>query len=152
MPVIYVYHQFHLVKTLINIGLVEDHRLLRKSIKSMLESNSCFHVSMEADNGKEFIELLSPATQPEIILLDIQMPVMNGFETAAYLKEHFPAIKVIALSLFKNETSLLNMLNLGAVAYITKNEEPEAFINTIMEVHNNGYSIKKDENMSNKVN
>jgi DNA-binding NarL/FixJ family response regulator len=105
------------------IGLVDDHVLLRKGLAILLEDNGYPNV-IQADNGKQLIEKLSSGDVPELVLLDINMPVMDGFATAAWLKQQHPSVKILALSIYDDEHSIIKMLRLGAGGYILKDCEP----------------------------
>lgn len=106
-----------------NIVLTDDHNLLRNGLAELVK-NLGHTVLFEADNGKHFIEKLNPAALPDIVLLDINMPEMDGYETAQWIKTNHPDIKVLALSMYDNETSIIRMLKCGARGYILKDSEP----------------------------
>ena len=118
--------------------LTDDHILLRNGLASLVKSLG-HTVLFEADNGKQFIEKLDEKNLPEIILLDINMPEMDGFETAQWIKQHHPQIKVLALSMYDNETSIIRMLKCGAKGYILKDSEPAELKAAIEAVISKGY-------------
>ncbi|HMI79801.1 MAG TPA: response regulator transcription factor [Ferruginibacter sp.] len=105
------------------VVLVDDHSLLRKGLTQLVESLG-YNVSFEADNGKEFIDKLDNKNMPDVVLMDINMPEMDGFQTTQWLKQQQPGIKVLALSMYDNETSIIRMLKCGAKGYILKDAEP----------------------------
>lgn len=108
------------------IVLVDDHKLIAKAIASIVNGFNDFEVIYEAENGKELIHKIKAGNQiPEIILLDISMPEMNGFETAQWLKENHPEILVMALSMQDDEQSLFKMIHNGAKGYMHKNIHPQ---------------------------
>ena len=118
-----------------SIVLVDDHSLLRMGLASLVESQGNV-VLYEADNGKEFLEKLDTNNLPDIVLMDINMPEMDGFETTQFLKQNHPEVKVLALSMYDNETSIIRMLKCGAKGYILKDSEPaelKAAINALMD-------------------
>ena len=78
---------------MIKVALVDDHALLRSGLASVINSFGNFKVVFEADHGRQFIELLKTQPKPDVVLLDINMPEMNGFETAAWIKIMSPALK-----------------------------------------------------------
>src|ERR671924_1864977 len=92
------------------IALVDDHVLLRNGLASLIQSFEGYTVLFEADNGKDLIEQLKTQPPPDIVLLDITMPEMNGYETAAWLKKNKPAIKILVLSMMDNESAVITML------------------------------------------
>jgi len=106
-----------------NIALTDDHVLLRNGLAELVKSQG-HSVLFEADNGKDFISKLNEVALPDIVLLDINMPEMDGYETAQWIKTNHPDIKVLALSMYDNETSIIRMLKCGARGYILKDSEP----------------------------
>ena len=120
------------------IVLVDDHTLLRNGLTSLVESQGNT-VLFEADNGKEFLEKLDKNNLPDIVLMDINMPEMDGFETTHWLKQNHPDIKVLALSMYDNETSIIRMLKCGAKGYILKDSEPAELKAAIEAIMNKGF-------------
>lgn len=107
------------------VAIVDDHLLIAKAIAGIIESFADFEVVFEAENGKTLIEKIrNPSSVPDIVLLDISMPVMDGFETASWLKENHPEILVMALSMQDDEYALIKMLKCGARGYLHKNAHP----------------------------
>ena len=106
------------------IVLVDDHKLFRKGIVELVNGFPGYTVVWEANNGKEFTEALPKSPLPDIVLLDITMPEMDGYETAAWLREHYPDLKVLALSMYDQEEAIIKMLTLGARGYILKDADP----------------------------
>jgi two-component system invasion response regulator UvrY len=110
-----------------NVVLVDDHVLLRNGLASHINSLDGYHVIFEAGNGNDFIKKLGTLSIPDIVLMDINMPVMDGYETTNWLKQNHPEIKVLALSMYDNEQSIIRMLKCGAKGYILKDIEPAEF-------------------------
>ena len=108
--------------TTVNPGvvLVDDHVLLRNGLASLIRSFGRFDVLFEASDGKDLIRQLKISRCPEIILLDICMPEMDGYETVCYLSEHFPEIRVLALTMTDTDSSVARMMKNGARGYILK--------------------------------
>jgi two-component system invasion response regulator UvrY len=106
-----------------SVVLVDDHILLRNGLASVINSFSGYQVLFEANNGKHFTELLNPANLPNVVLLDVTMPEMNGYETALWITTHYPQIKILALSMLDDERSIIKMLRNGAKGYILKDAE-----------------------------
>jgi two-component system, NarL family, invasion response regulator UvrY len=123
---------------MISIVLVDDHSLLRMGLASLVQ-NLGYAISFEADDGKEFVEKLKTAALPDVVLMDINMPVMDGFETTRWLKENHPSVKVLALSMYDNETSIIRMLKCGAKGYILKDSEPAELKAAIEDVMHKGF-------------
>lgn len=105
------------------IGLVDDHVLLRKGLVSLLQDLG-YEITIEADNGEEFIRKLKTQSPPEVVLMDINMPQMNGYEATEWLKNNHPSVHVIALSMYDDENSIIRMLRSGARGYLLKDCEP----------------------------
>lgn len=121
------------------IALVDDHILLRSGLASVIGSFEGFQIIFEADNGKSFIEKLASNPDPDIVLLDITMPVMNGFETAEWIKKNRPEIKVIVLSMVDDDSSIIRMIRSGARGYILKDSKPSLLKAALHEVLVKGF-------------
>jgi DNA-binding NarL/FixJ family response regulator len=121
------------------IILADDEDLFRKGIFYLLKEHG-FDIIFEAGNGSELVEYLQQHTQhPDVILMDIKMPGLNGVEATKQIAQLFPEIKIIALSSYITPTFITNMLQVGAVSYIPKNASPQEMITTIKQVVENGY-------------
>jgi DNA-binding NarL/FixJ family response regulator len=105
------------------IALADDHVLLRKGLADLV-SKQGYTVLFQADNGEEFLDKLKTNPEPDIVLLDINMPKKDGYETALWLKRNKPGIKVLALSMYDDEKAIIRMLKNGARGYILKDAEP----------------------------
>lgn len=104
---------------------MDDHNLLRKALGKLISSFENYAVLFEGDSGKELKTKITQHVIPDIILLDVNMPDMDGYETVRWLNKNYPQVKVLALSMFSDETTIIRMLRLGAKGYILKNIEPE---------------------------
>ena len=122
-----------------NIAVVDDHIMFRKGLAVLINKFPGYHVMFEAANGKEFIDRLNPILLPDIVLLDVNMPEMDGYETAEWLRIHQPGIKVLALSMMDTETAIFKMVKQGAKGYLLKDAEPEELKLAFDEVLNHGY-------------
>jgi two-component system invasion response regulator UvrY len=112
------------VKITSRIVLVDDHILLRRGLCELIRGLDRYDVLFEADNGKDFIKKLNPSLLPEVVVMDISMPEMDGYETTLWLKINHPEVKVLALSMYDNETSIIRMFKAGAKGYILKDTDP----------------------------
>lgn len=122
------------------VGVVDDHVLFAQSLQGLINSFDGFDVAFMARNGNDLINKLSTVTRdPDIILLDINMPVMNGFETINWLNEHKPNIKTIALSMDDDEETIIQMLKAGSKGYLLKDIHPDTLHNALKEVVNKGH-------------
>jgi DNA-binding NarL/FixJ family response regulator len=107
------------------IVIVDDHLLIAKAITSVIDQFRDYSVLYEAENGQVLTgQFRVQKNIPDIVLLDISMPVMDGFQTAAWLKEHHPAVKVMALTMQGDDESLIRMIKSGATGYLNKNVHP----------------------------
>lgn len=132
-----------------SIALVDDHSLLRNGLAALINSFEGYTVLFEADNGKDFINQLQTHAVPDIILLDITMPEMNGFETAAWIKQNTPSIKILVLSMMDNDEVVISMLKAGARGYILKDSKPALFKQALDSIRDSGFFM--NELVSNKM-
>ena len=116
-----------------DIIIVDDHLIFRQGLKSILSSLNVANVIGEASNGVEFIELLSELT-PDLVLMDIDMPHMNGFDSTVMAIEKIPDLKIIALSMFSNEEYYYKMLDRGVKGFILKTCGVSELENAILNV------------------
>ena len=124
----------------IHIALADDEALFRRGISRLIEEFERIELAFEAKNGQELLDqLIERDPLPEVILLDLKMPELNGIETAKILQKDFPDIKVIILSTYFSKSFVINMIELGAAAYLAKNTEPEAVEYTICAVVDKGF-------------
>lgn len=108
------------LETPINIAVIDDHPLLRNQVSSLLEDMG-FHVLFQAENGAIGLErIIADNLVPDVCIVDVKMPVMNGFETAEALREKCPRTKILAFSMNNEEKSIIGMLQNGAVGYVTQ--------------------------------
>jgi DNA-binding NarL/FixJ family response regulator len=125
---------------MIRIGIVDDHQLFLKSLGLLITSIGDMEVSLEALDGKDLINKLQTAkVLPDIMLIDVNMPVMDGRSTAAYIHKHYPQIKLVALSMKNDDSSVLGMLREGCCAYLLKDIHPNELEKAIHEIDKNGY-------------
>lgn len=123
-----------------SIVIVDDHILIAKALGSIMSNFEDFEVLYECGNGKELQEKFSVKNNiPNIVLLDISMPIMNGFETAKWLREEHPTVLVLALSMQDDEQSLIQMIKNGARGYLLKNVSPTELERALKIIINNGY-------------
>lgn len=124
----------------IRIGIADDHQLFVKSVSLLLHAIGGFEVVLEAANGRALMDALSKTNQPpDIILLDVNMPLMNGIETAVALIKTYPLIKVVALSMNTDDISLIGMIRNGCCAYLMKDISPAELQKALEEVYTKGY-------------
>lgn len=122
----------------IKLGIVDDHKIFRNGLKATLEECEDFEIILEASNGKELVGLLTTKT-PDVILMDIKMPEMDGIQTATYVHQYFKEIKILALSMFNEDKYIVDMMKAGASGYLLKNAEPEEIIEAVATVYSKGF-------------
>ncbi|MDG1331024.1 MAG: response regulator transcription factor [Crocinitomicaceae bacterium] len=124
----------------IQLAITDDELLFRKGMKLLLNGYEGINVSMESENGLDLINQLKNATElPDILLLDLKMPEMNGIEVAKVIRQDFPEVKIIVLSTHFSRAFVINMIELSAVAYLPKNSQPATVVETIRAVHSKGF-------------
>lgn len=107
------------------IAIADDHILVRKALTRLINSFDGYTVFFEVDNGTELKKQVAEAGLPDIVLMDINMPNGNGYDTTAWLHRNYPIVKVLALSMLSDEDVIIKILKLGAKGYILKTMEPE---------------------------
>jgi len=107
------------------VAIIDDHTLLRTALARLVNSFEGYTVLFEADNGKDLRMQIMQHHIPEIVLLDVNMPEMDGFETTQWLHKNYPHIKVLVLSMLSDEKTIIKMFRLGAKGYLLKNTDHE---------------------------
>jgi DNA-binding NarL/FixJ family response regulator len=110
----------NMMNPLTSIAVVDDHIPFRKGLVLLINLFKECQILFEADHGQEMVEKIRPDCPPDIILLDILMPVMDGFETASWLRTNYPEVKILALSTIESEEVILKMKERGARGYLLK--------------------------------
>lgn len=121
------------------IVIVDDHILIAKALSGIITTFKDFEVIYVCENGKQLQERFNSKELPDIVLLDINMPVMDGFETSQWIKDYYPNILVMALSMKEDEQSLVKMIKCGAKSYMLKNIYPKELENALEKLIENGY-------------
>lgn len=125
----------------VKVAIVDDHTLFRQGLSMLLSATPDVNIVFDAGNGSEMIKKLNDKELPEVILLDIDMPVMDGFQSAAWLRANRPQIKILALSMFEDERAILGMLRNGAGGYLLKETRGVELIHAIKTVIEDGYYL-----------
>lgn len=128
------------MKKPIKIILVDDEILFRKGISFLLSKEENIEVIFEASDGVELIEFLKGDNpKPDIVIMDLKMPLLNGIEATKIIHRDFPTIKIIALTSYDSKSFIANMIDVGAVSYLIKNATPQELFETINEVAAKGF-------------
>ncbi len=124
----------------LNIALVDDHVMLRNGLAKLIDDMNDYTVIFQSNNGQEFIhEISRNQYEPHVVLLDVNMPQMDGYETAKWIRSNLPFTKVLVLSMFDDEKSIIKMLRYGAKGYILKDGDPEQLTIALHDVVHKGY-------------
>src|SRR3970040_306437 len=124
----------------IKIVLVDDEILFRKGVFFLLDREKNIEIIAEASNGVELVTFLNEnENHPDIVIIDLKMPLLNGVEATKILHKEYPQIKIIALTSYDSSSFIANMINVGAVSYLVKNSTPQELLKTINEVAVKGF-------------
>lgn len=122
------------------LAIIEDHNIVRKGLVEIISNFGNFTFVIEAENGKDFIEKYKQTELlPEICIVDIKMPEMNGFQLVQYLKTNFPKIKILILTTYDEEYFLIKMIKLGVNGYLLKECHPEELKSALLAISENSY-------------
>ncbi len=121
----------------IKVALTDDHVLLRNGLAGLV-TNLGYTVLFECNNGKDLISKINKDNPPDLVLMDINMPEMDGYATTLWLKEHYPLVNVLALSMYDDENAIIRMLRNGARGYIMKDADPMELKRAIDDVMTKG--------------
>ena len=127
---------------MLRIAITDDHALFRKSLSLLVGSFENMEVVLEASNGKDLLEKLK-SVSVDILLLDIEMPEMDGFETSQKISELYPNIKVLILTLRNEEDVIRKLMSIGIHGYFTKNTDPSELRNAISRLNDGGFYFEK---------
>lgn len=123
----------------VKLAVVDDHKLFRDGLTELINGFNEYAVMIEADNGLDFLKQIKTKGVPEIVLLDINMKEMDGFETAAWLKENHPDVKILVLSMYENENAVIRMIKAGAKGYVLKDITKKELEQALSSLVNKGY-------------
>lgn len=124
----------------IKLAIVDDHNLFRKGIITLIQSLGMeYEILFEAASGQELQQKINNSHIPDIILLDVHMPDMDGFQIVQWMSEHFPLIKILVVSMIQKEESIVRMLKLGVKGYLSKDVEPKELKEAIESIINKGF-------------
>ncbi len=123
-----------------SVVVVDDHTLLSQAIGGLVDDFKDFNTLYLCRNGRELLDKLGdPKNIPDLVLMDINMPILNGIETTEFLKNNFPKIKVLALSIEEDENTILKMLRAGAKGYLMKDTKKEILEEALQQVMEKGH-------------
>ena len=122
----------------IKIAIADDYKIFREGLKVGLSADENFDVIFEADNGEDLLKALETAT-PDVIIMDLKMPIMDGMEATIAVRKKYPAIKVLVVTMYDDDKFIIHLMENGANGYLLKNTEPDEIRKSIYSVHENGY-------------
>ncbi len=126
------------MKKKINIGIADDHVLVRQGLMSLLLEFEGINVLFDVNNGKELLDALKK-NKPDIVLLDIEMPVMNGHEAFELIKIKYPHVKVIIVSTHYKDSYIIEFIKKGVAGFLSKNTDVEKIVDALYSVYELGY-------------
>jgi DNA-binding NarL/FixJ family response regulator len=130
------------MQNIINVALVDDQVLFRQGIASLIKNEDGFSLTLEAENGADFLTRLKTLQElPDVLLMDMEMPGMDGMQLNDELRKKFPSVKVIVLSVHAGERLMARMIHAGASGYLLKNCNKEELLTAIRSVFSNGFYI-----------
>jgi DNA-binding NarL/FixJ family response regulator len=125
------------------IAIVDDHTLFRNGVAGLMSEFDELKVVFEAGNGQQLQQMLLTHPLPQVILMDINMPVMDGYESTCWLKKNYPQIRVLALSMFEDDKAVIKMIKCGASGYVLKESKPRELLEAIKTIHTKGVYINE---------
>ena len=133
------------MNSMIHIAMIDDEVLFRKSMVFLLNEEKNINIIFDGDNGQDLLKFLKKSERhPDIILMDIRMPVMNGIDTSKIISEKYPKIKIIIISSYDSDHFIEQMVQYGACAYLVKQSDPQTVIHTINQVYRYGVYFPAD--------
>jgi DNA-binding NarL/FixJ family response regulator len=124
----------------IKVAIADDHKIFRKGVILSLRPFTNLKFVQEAENGEDLLQGI-PAAEPDVILMDLRMPLKDGIETTKVLSKQYPHIHVIVLSMYEDEKFVYHLMENGAHGYLLKNAEPQEIRRAVMEVKEKGYYL-----------
>ena len=122
----------------ITIGIADDYKIFRDGLKLCFNTDPNLKVILEADNGEELMEALK-TQQPDLIIMDLNMPLLDGMEATKLIRKKYEQIKILVVTMYDNDKFIIHLMENGAHGYLLKNAEPKEIIKAIYAVSENGY-------------
>ena len=125
-------------KELIKVAMADDHILLRNALASLINNSGDCSVVYECSNGNELISKIKTGTKPDVVILDLNMPEMDGHQTALYLQKNYPEVKILMLTMYDSELALIRLLKAGVKGFMKKDIHPTELMHAIQAVQDHG--------------
>jgi Response regulator containing a CheY-like receiver domain and an HTH DNA-binding domain len=122
----------------IKIAIADDYKIFREGLKVGFSADENLEVIMEADNGEDLMKALETVT-PDVIIMDLKMPIMDGMEATKAVRKKYPSIKVLVVTMYEDDKFIIHLMENGANGYLLKNTEADEIRKSIYAVHENGY-------------
>jgi DNA-binding NarL/FixJ family response regulator len=129
--------------TPINIAIVDDHTLFRNGVAALMAEFDELNILFEAENGEKMQQMLAKHSAPDVMLMDINMPVMDGYAAAKWLKQKYPRVRILALSMFEDDKAVIQMIKCGAGGYVLKESRPRELLEAIKAIHEKGVYLNE---------
>jgi DNA-binding NarL/FixJ family response regulator len=127
----------------IRLALADDHVMFRNGIANLLSEFKDINIVFEVSNGRELQKMLALKNDIDVILMDINMPLLDGYQATQWTREHYPQIHILALSMFDEDMAVIRMLKAGAGGYVLKESQPVELYNAIREIAEKGIFINE---------
>lgn len=122
----------------IKIAIADDYKIFRDGLKVSLSQDENFEVTLEADNGEDLLTAMAKNI-PDVVIMDLKMPVMDGMEATEIIRKKFTQVKVLVVSMYDDDKFIIHLMEIGANGYLFKNAEPDEIRRAVHSVHENGY-------------
>ena len=123
----------------VKVALADDHVLLRDALANMIENLSGYSIIFTASNGEDLTQLINSKGRPDLLILDLNMPKMDGFETAQWMSKNYPEVRILVLTMYDSEVTLIRLLQNGVRGFLKKDAHPNELVFAIKNVVENGY-------------
>ena len=122
----------------IQIAIADDYKIFREGLKKCIANDESLEVMFEADNGEDLIAGFEKQL-PDVVIMDLKMPIMDGMEATQIIRKKFPSVKVLVVTMYEDDKFIIHLMEIGANGYLLKNTEPDEIRKSIYAVHENGY-------------
>ena len=120
------------------IAIADDYKIFREGLKKCIASDKALEVILEAENGEDLIAGFDKKL-PDVVIMDLKMPIMDGMETTRIIRKKFPDVKILVVTMYSEDKFIIHLMEIGANGYLLKNAEPDEIRRSIYAVYENGY-------------